>query len=300
MSRQVIITCAVTGGAPLNGKHPAIPVTPAQIARAAVEAGRAGAAIAHIHVRDPQTGNASPELALYREVVDRIRDSGSEIIVNLTTGEGGILTLEGSPGERFAQPAPSLLAPPARVAHIEALRPEICSLDMGTMNFGDALFFNTPRDIGRIAAGIGRAGTIPELEAFDTGHLRLALAMLERGEIPSRAIFQLCLGIPWGAPATTEAMLMMRNMLPAGAVWTAFGIGAAQFPMLTQSVLLGGHARVGLEDNFFLARGQLAPDNSALVAKGVQLIELLGETVATPAQARAIINRQTISEKVSS
>jgi uncharacterized protein (DUF849 family) len=290
MSHPVIITCAVTGGAPLTGRHPAIPVTPRQIATAAVDAGRAGAAIAHVHVRDPDTGVASAELALYREVVDRIRDSGSDIIVNLTTGEGGILVPEGSPAERFGRPAPSLLPPAARVAHIEALRPELCSLDMGTMNFGDALFFNTPRDIAGIAAGIARAGTIPELEAFDTGHLRLALAMRERGEIPRRCLFQLCLGVPWGAPATPEAMVMMCHMLPPGALWSAFGIGAAQFPMLALSVLLGGHVRVGLEDNIFLSRGVLAPDNAALVEKAAQLIALLGETVASAAEARAMIN----------
>jgi uncharacterized protein (DUF849 family) len=289
MARPVIITCALTGGAPLTGKHPAIPVTPAQIATAAIEAAQAGAAIAHIHVRDPATGNSSADLALYREVVDRIRDSGTDVIVNLTTGEGGILPLEGSPAERFTQPAPSLLPPSARVAHIEALRPEICSLDMGTMNFGDALFFNTPRDIAAIAAGIGRAGTIPELEVFDTGHIRLACQMLSRGEIPARCLFQLCLGVPWGAPASAEAMVTMRNMLPPGAIWAAFGIGAAQFPMVAQAVLLGGHVRVGLEDNVFLSRGVLAPTNAALVEKAVRIIEWLGESVASPAEARAII-----------
>lgn len=290
MARPVMITCAVTGGAPLTGKRPAIPVTPAQIATAAIDAGKAGAAIAHIHVRDPHTGQASADLALYREVVSRIRDSGSDIIVNLTTGEGGILPLEGSPADRFAAPAPSLMRPEARVAHIEALQPEVCTLDMGTMNFGDNLFFNTPRDIAGIAAGIARAGTVPELEVFDTGHLRLALSMTERGEIPRKAMFQFCLGVPWGAPATAEAMLMMRGMLPPGAIWAAFGIGAAQFPMVMQSALLGGHVRVGLEDNFFLSRGVLAPDNAALVGKAVRMIELLGEAVATPAQARAIIH----------
>jgi uncharacterized protein (DUF849 family) len=290
MARPIIITCAVTGGAPLSGKHPAIPVTPAQIATACVEAGKAGAAIAHIHVRDPQTGQSSAELSLYREVVGRIRDSGSDIIINLTTGEGGILPLDISPADRFAQPAPSLMPPQARVAHIEALRPEVCTLDMGTMNFGDNLFFNTPRDITGIAAGIKRAGTLPELEVFDTGHLRLALNMMERGEIPRKALFQFCLGVPWGAPATAEAMLLMRGMLPSDAVWAAFGIGAAQFPMVMQSALLGGHVRVGLEDNFFLSRGVLAPDNAALVAKAVRIIELLGDSPATPAQARALIN----------
>jgi len=290
MARNVIITCAVTGGAPLTGKHPAIPVTPAQIATAAIDAGKAGAAIAHIHVRDPHTGQASGKLPLYREVMSRIRDSGSDIIVNLTTGEGGILPLSGAPADRFEAPAPSLMRPEARVAHIEALRPDICTLDMGTMNFGDNLFFNTPRDIAGIAAGIARAGTMPELEVFDTGHLRLALSMIEREEIPRRAMFQFCLGVPWGAPATAEAMLMMRGMLPPGAIWSAFGIGAAQFPMVMQSALLGGHVRVGLEDNIFLSRGVLAPDNAALVGKAVRMIELLGETVATPAQARAIIH----------
>jgi uncharacterized protein (DUF849 family) len=290
MSRPVIVTCAVTGGAPLNGKHPAIPVTPAEIADAAIGAGRAGAAIAHIHVRDPATGTGCADLALYKEVVDRIADSGGGIIVNLTTGEGGMLPFEGSPADRFGSAAPTLLPPAARAAHIEALRPEICSLDMGTMNFGDNLFFNTPRDIAGIAAGIARAGTIPELEVFDTGHLRLANAMLERGEIPRPAIFQLCLGVPWGAPATPEAMLGMRNMLPAGAVWAAFGLGAAQFPMVMQAVLLGGHVRVGLEDNYFLSRGVLAPDNAALVEKAVHMIELVGGHAATPAEARAIIH----------
>jgi uncharacterized protein (DUF849 family) len=292
MGRPVILTCAVTGGAPLNGKHPAIPITPEQIATAAIDAGRAGAAIAHIHVRDPATGTGCANLALYKEVVDRIGDSGSPIIVNLTTGEGGMLPFDGSPAERFDTPAPTLLPPGARVAHVESLRPEICSLDMGTMNFGDNLFFNTPRDIAAIAAGIARAGTIPELEVFDTGHLRLATAMLDRGEIPRPAIFQLCLGVPWGAPATPEAMLGLRNMLPAGAVWAAFGLGAAQFPMVMQAVLLGGHVRVGLEDNYFLSRGVLAPDNAALVEKAVRMIELLGEQVATPAEARAIIGAQ--------
>jgi uncharacterized protein (DUF849 family) len=294
MARPVIVTCAVTGGAPLTGKHPAIPITPAEIATACIEAGRAGAAITHIHVRDPKTGAASSDLALYTEVVDRIRDSGSDVIVNLTTGEGGILPLDGSPAERFGEPAPSLMTPAARVAHIEALRPEICSLDMGTMNFGDVLFFNTPRDIAGIAAGISRAGTVPELEVFDTGHLRLANTMLERGDIPPRCLFQLCLGVPWGAPATPEAMLGMRNMLPRDAVWAAFGIGAAQFPMAMQAVLLGGHVRVGLEDNFFLSRGVLAPDNAALVDKVVRMIALLGEEIATPKEAREIIRRSVL------
>jgi uncharacterized protein (DUF849 family) len=292
MPRPVIITCAVTGGADTVGKHPAIPVTPQQIAEASIAAGKAGAAIAHIHVRDPATGKAARELALYREVVERIRDSGTDIIINLTTGEGGMLFLDGTPADLPQAALTTLMAPEARVAHIEALRPEICSLDMGSLNFAEHLFINTRRDIGIIAEGIARTGTIAELEVFDTGHLRLALAMLERGEIAHPAFFQIVLGVPWGAPASTEAMLMMRNMLPPGAIWAAFGIGLAEFPMLAQAVLLGGHVRVGLEDNFYLEKGVFAPDNAALVTKAVQIIKQLGEDVATPAQARAILGLQ--------
>jgi uncharacterized protein (DUF849 family) len=291
MSRPVIITCAVTGGADTVGKHPAIPVTPAQIAEASIAAGKAGAAIAHIHVRDPATGKAARDLALYRDVVERIRDSGSDIIINLTTGEGGMLFLDGTPAELPPASLSSLMAPEARVAHIEALQPEICSLDMGSLNFADFLFINTRRDIAIIAEGIARTSTIPELEVFDTGHLRLALDMLKRGAIPSKAIFQLVLGVPWGAPASTEAMLMMRNMLPPDAIWAAFGIGLAEFPMLAQAVILGGHVRVGLEDNFYLEKGVFAPDNAALVTKAVRIIKDLGEDIATPAQARTILPR---------
>ena len=289
MSRPVIITCAVTGGNDMAGKHPAIPVTPAEIAAACIGAARAGAAVAHIHVRDPVTKLGCPTLALYREVVERIAASGVDVLVNLTTGEGGMLDLDGSPAERFMMPAPTLLPPIARVAHIEALRPEICTLDMGTANFGDRLFFNTPRDIAGIAEGIRRAGTIAELEVFDLGHLSLALSMLRRNLIPLPAMFQLCLGVRWAAPATPETMLTMRNMLPPWAMWSAFGLGAAQFPMAAQAVLLGGHVRVGLEDNLHLEAGVLAPDNAALVAKAAGIIRALGETVATPAEAREIV-----------
>jgi len=289
MSRPVIITCAVTGGGDTVGKHPAIPLTPAEIADAAILAGQAGAAVAHIHVRDPVTKIGSPERALYSEVVERIARSGSNIIINLTTGEGGMLQMEGSPLERFAKPVPSLMLPADRVGHIEELRPEMCTLDMGTLNFGEDLFFNTRRDIARIAAGIKRAGTVPELEVFDTGHLRLALSMIDRDEIAKPAIFQFVLGVPWGAPATTEAMVMLRNMLPHGAVWAGFGIGSAEFPMLAQAVLLGGHVRVGLEDNLYIEQGVFAPSNAALVEKAVRIITALGERPATPDEARDII-----------
>ena len=289
MSRPVIITCAVTGGADTAGKHPAIPVTPAEIAEAAIQAGKAGAAVAHIHVRDLVTRIGSPERALYRDVVERIKRSGSNIIINLTTGEGGMLPMAGSPRERFAKPVPSLMLPADRVAHIEELRPEMCTLDMGTLNFGEDLFFNTRRDIAGIAAGIQRAGTIAELEVFDTGNLRLALSMIAGGDITTPAIYQFVLGVPWGAPASPEAMLMLRNMLPQGAVWAGFGIGGAEFPMVAQAVLLGGHVRVGLEDNLYIERGVFAPSNAALVEKAVGIIASLGERPATPDEARQII-----------
>jgi uncharacterized protein (DUF849 family) len=289
MSRPVIISCAVTGGGNTVGKHPAIPVTPEEIATAAIDAGKAGAAIAHIHVRDPETKMGCSNPAYYREVVQRIQDSGSDILINLTTGAGGMVPMKGAAIDSLSGPLPDLMNPADRVSHIEELRPEICSLDMGSMNFGNDLFLNTRHDIAGIAAGIRRAGTIAELEVFDTGHLRMALAMLDKEEIPRRAIFQLCLGVPWGAPATPEAMQMMRNMLPANAIWTAFGIGSAQFPMVAQAILMGGHVRVGLEDNLYIERGVFAPDNAALVEKATDIVAMLGASVATPAEARQLL-----------
>ena len=288
MSRPVIISCAITGGGDTVGKHPAIPVTPAQIADSAVGAAAAGAAIVHIHVRDPASGAPSMDKALYREVVERIRGSGSDVIVNLTTGAGGRFVP--SP-ENPRQPGPgTTLSPPeVRVAHVVELRPEVCSLDMGSMNFGPHVFVNTPAHLAEMARAIRAAGARPELEVFDTGHIRLARHLIERGEIASPPLFQICLGISWGAPATPEAMLAMRNMLPADAIWAAFGIGTQQFPMVAQAVLLGGHVRVGLEDNLYLEKGVFAPTNAAFVEKAAAIVRMLGERPATPAEARAIL-----------
>jgi 3-dehydrocarnitine:acetyl-CoA trimethylamine transferase len=288
MNRKVMIACAVTGSADTPGKNPAVPVTPAQIAQSAIDAAKAGAAIVHIHVRDPQTTKPSMDVAHYREVVQRIRDSGTDVVINLTTG----------PGARFAPgaedplkvgPGTNLKTAAERVKHVVELKPEICSLDMGSMNMGQYVFVNTPTILENMAVAIKDAGIVPELEVFETGHLLLAKRMIETGHIKGPGMFQICLGISWGQPATPEAMTYMRNLLPKESPWFAFGISLHQFPMAAQAVLLGGHIRVGLEDNIYLGRGQLAPSNAALVEKAARIVAILGDHVATPAEARQML-----------
>jgi uncharacterized protein (DUF849 family) len=288
MQRKVMIACAVTGSADTPGKNPAVPVTPAQIAQSAIDAAKAGAAIVHIHVRDPQTTKPSMDVAHYREVVQRIRDSGTDVLINLTTGPGARFA-PGADDPMKAGPATNLKPAAERVKHVVELRPEICSLDMGSMNMGGYVFVNTPSILEFMAAAIRDAGIVPELEVFETGHLLLAKRMIETGHIKAPGMFQICLGISWGQPATTEAMTYMRNLLPKDSPWFAFGISLHQFPMVAQSVLLGGHVRVGLEDNIYLGKGQLAPSNAALVEKAARIIEILGDHVATPADARKML-----------
>jgi uncharacterized protein (DUF849 family) len=286
MNHEVIITCAVTGAGDTAGKHPAIPVTPRQIAEAAIEAAREGAAVAHIHVRDPKTGRFSRDPGLYRQVVDLIRASGTDVIINLTGGMGGDFEL-GDTDPKIAGPNTDLVGPLERLVHIEELLPEICTLDCGTLNFGDGnmIYISTPDYLRRGAARIQALGVKPELEIFDTGHLWFAKQMLAEGLLEAPPLFQFCLGIPWGAPADTVSMKAMADNLPPGAVWAGFGIGRSQMPMVAQAVLLGGHVRVGLEDNLYLDRGVFA-SNGSLVARARQIIELMGAKVATPAQAR--------------
>jgi uncharacterized protein (DUF849 family) len=288
VSRPVIITCALTGAAELTARSSAVPVTPEQIATSAIEAAKAGAAIAHIHVRDPATGRPSMALEHYREVVDRIRRSGVDMLINLTTGAGASF-IPGADDPRVAAPGSSLSHWRKRVEHVVALRPEVCSLDVGSMNFGERVFVNTPADLREMARAIKGAGTKPEMEVFELGHIRLAKHLVQSGLIEAPPLFQICLGIVWGAAAAPETMLAMRDQLPDGALWAAFGIGATQFPMVAQAVLLGGHVRVGLEDNLYLARDLPAPSNAALVEKAAQIIAQLGERPATPAEARAIL-----------
>lgn len=283
-----ILTCAITGGDDTAGRFPAVPVTPRQIAESAIEACRAGAAIAHIHVRDPATGKPSLDRALYREVVERVRDSGSPVILNLTTGAGARFLPDASAPNTAA--AGSNLRPPAeRCAHILELRPEICTLDMGSLNFGKGALINVPDHIEAIAAVIREAGSKTELEIFDTGHIALARHLIERGVIEPEPLWQLVLGVPWGAPANSETMMHLRGQLPAGARWAAFGIGRQEFPMLAQAALLGGHVRVGLEDNLYLSQGVQARSNAELVGRAVEILHALDMEPATPDQARRMI-----------
>ena len=286
MNPNVIITCALTGAGDTVDKHPAIPVTPTQIAAAAVEAAKAGATVVHCHVRDPDTGKGSRDPALYREVMARIRDSGVDIIVNLTAGMGGDLEIGAGENPLAFGPATDLVGPLARLVHVEELLPDICTLDCGTLNFGDGdtIYVSTPAALRAGAKRITELGVKAELEIFDTGHLWFANQMIKEGLLRD-PLFQLCLGIPWGAPADTTTMKAMVDNLPASATWAAFGIGRMQMPMAAQAVLLGGHVRVGLEDNLWLDKGVPA-SNGSLVERVIKLIECMGARPMSPAAGR--------------
>ncbi|MFQ5784393.1 MAG: 3-keto-5-aminohexanoate cleavage protein [Alphaproteobacteria bacterium] len=284
MNTEVIVTCAVTGGGDTVGKHPAIPITPEEIAAAAIEAARAGAAIVHVHVRDPGTGTTCRDPALFREVVARLRDSDVDVVINLTTG-GGARWMPGEDDPAVGHPD-STLAPPAdRVVHVEELLPEICSLDCATMNFGEHVFMNTLPHLRVMARRIRDCGVKPELEVFDAGHVLVANRLIAEGLVEDPPLYQLCLGIPWGAPADSATMMTLRDMLPEGALWSGFGISRMEMPMVAQAVLLGGNVRVGLEDNLYLERGVFA-SNGQLVEKAVRIIEYLGARALSPAETR--------------
>ena len=286
MNHNVIITCAVTGAGDTVDKHPAIPVTPAQIAAAAVEAAQAGATVVHCHVRDPKTGKGSRDPALYREVMERIRDSGVDVIVNLTAGMGGDLEIGGGEAPMRFGPGTDLVGPLARLVHVEELMPDICTLDCGTLNFGDGdtIYVSTPAALRAGARRITELGVKAELEIFDTGHLWFANQMIREGLLKD-PIFQLCLGIPWGAPADTTTMKAMVDNLPPGVTWAGFCIGRMQMPMAAQAVLLGGNVRVGLEDNLWLDKGVPA-SNGSLVERVIELLHCLGAKPMTPTEGR--------------
>lgn len=289
MNRDVIVTCAVTGAGDTVDKHPSIPVTPEQIATAAIEAAKAGATVAHCHVRDPETGKGCRDPKLFAEVVDRIRNSDVDVIVNLTSGMGGDYTFdEADPLKPLA--GTDLVGPQERLKHVEALLPEICSLDCGSLNFGDGndLYVSTPVILRKMAKRVQELGVKPELEVFDLGHLRFANQMIKEGLVDDPPLFQICLGIPWGAPADTRTMKAMADMLPENAQWAGFGIARMEMPMVAQAVLLGGHARVGLEDNLYLERGIYA-SNAQLVERAVNIIESLGARVVSPAEGREML-----------
>ncbi len=286
MNHDVIITCALTGAGDTTARSPHVPVTPKQIAAAAVEAAKAGATVVHCHVRDPHTGKFSRDVALYREVMERIREADIDIIVNLTAGMGGDLEIGSGEHPMEFGPNTDLVGPLTRLAHVEELLPEICTLDCGTLNFGDGdtIYVSTPSQLRAGAKRIQALGVKAELEIFDTGHLWFAKQMIKEGLLDN-PLFQLCLGIPWGAPADTTTMKAMVDNLPADAVWAGFGIGRMQMPMAAQAVLLGGNVRVGLEDNLWLDKGVLAT-NCQLVERASEILSRLGARVMTPAEGR--------------
>lgn len=287
-SRDVFITCAVTGAGDTTERSGNVPITPAEIAESAIEAARAGAAIAHIHVRDPRTGKGSRDPALYREVVERIAASGVDVVLNLTAGMGGDLVL-GSP-EAPLPPDPNgtdLASAEERLAHVAELRPEICTLDCGTMNFGEGEYImtNTPAMLKAMAAKVRALGVRPEIEVFDTGHLLLAKWLKEQGVIDDPVTVQLCMGIPWGAPDDIATFMALVGNLPDDWTFSAFSIGRNQLPYAAMAMLAGGNIRVGLEDNLWAGKGVLAT-NGALVEKAVQTVEGIGSRLLGPREVR--------------
>ncbi|HEU4667604.1 MAG TPA: 3-keto-5-aminohexanoate cleavage protein [Arthrobacter sp.] len=289
MNRKVIVTCAVTGAGDTTGRSEHVPVTPEQIADNAIAAARAGASVVHIHVRDVETGQGSRDVALYREVVRLVRESDVDPVINLTAGMGGDLILD--PGEPTKQlPGTDLVSALERLAHVEELRPEICTIDCGSLNFGEGsqVYISTPDMLREGAERIKELGVKPEMEIFDTGNLWFANIMVEEGLIAPPPLYQLCMGIPYGAPVNAGLLQAMVNMLPQGAQWTSFAIGRDQLPWVAQSVLLGGHVRVGLEDNLYLSKGVKAT-NAQLTERAIQIVHDLGSSVATPDEAREIL-----------
>lgn len=285
---KVFITCAITGNLTQPEQTPHLPITPQQIADSALEAADAGAAIAHIHVRDPRTGRPSMELDLYREVLDRIRARNSELIINLTTGPGGrFVPSEHDP--KIAGEGTTLMVPERRVEHIVALKPDICTLDLNTMNSGGQVVINTPANIRRMAKVIADAGVTPEIELFDSGDIALLHDLIADGTLKGPLLTSFVMGVKYGFQPSPETVLYARGLLPAHAAFTAIGIGRTAFQMVAQSYLAGGHVRVGLEDAVYIDRGVLAPSNAALVEKARRIAEDLGAQIANPSEARAIL-----------
>lgn len=285
MNNDVIITCAVTGAGNTMAKHPDIPVTPTQIADSVIAAAKAGAAVAHIHVRDPITGEGSRDVELFKETINLVRESDTDVIINVTAGMGGAwMPSEEDPS--LPGPGSDVINAEERLAHVKAVMPDICTLDCGTMNFGDnEIYISTPDCLREMARLAKEWGVKPELEVFELGHIRFAQQMIDEGLIEDQPLFQICLGLTWGAGADSESMIAMRNALPANSNWAGFGIGRMEMPMVAQAVLLGGNVRVGLEDNIYLDRGVLA-SNEQLVQRASEIITRLGARVVGPDEAR--------------
>jgi 3-dehydrocarnitine:acetyl-CoA trimethylamine transferase len=287
MNKNVFITCAITGSGSTQDRSPHVPRSPKQIADSAIAAAKAGAAIVHCHVRDPETGVPSRDLKLYREVTDRIRDADVDMVLNLTAGMGGDLIF-GAPNAPLPLGAGTDMASAEeRVAHVAECLPEICTLDCGTMNFAEAdyVMTNTPGMLEAMGTMMEVMGVKPEIEAFDTGHLWLAKNLVEKGILKSPALVQLCMGIPWGAPDDLNTFMAMVNNVPSDWNWSAFSIGRNEMPYVAAAVLAGGNVRVGLEDNLWLAKGHLAT-NAELVTRAVTIVEAMGATVMGPQAVR--------------
>jgi len=287
INKDVFITCAVTGGGNTQDRSPHVPRSPAQIADSAIAAAEAGAAVVHCHVRDPETGVASRDPKLYRELTERIRDSKTDVVLNLTAGMGGDLFLGPPDNPMDLQPNTDMGSAESRMEPIADCLPEICTLDCGTMNFAEAdyVMTNTPGMLTTMGKMMTDLGVKPEIEAFDTGHLWYAKKLVDDGVLESPALVQLCMGIPWGAPDDMGTFLSMVNNLPADWTFSAFSIGRNQLPYVAMAVLAGGNIRVGLEDNLWLDRNELAT-NESLVARAVNIAEGMGCTVLGPQAVR--------------
>lgn len=286
-NREVFITCAVTGSGSTQDRSELVPRSPEQIANAAIDAAKAGAAIVHCHVRDPETGKPSRKVEYYREVTERIRDADIDVVLNLTAGMGGDLVLGGT-----AKPLPpvegtDMISAAERMEHVRQCLPEICTLDCGTMNFAEAdyVMTNTPGMLREMGGMMTSLGVKPEIEAFDTGHLWFAKELVREGVLKDDALVQLCMGVPWGAPDDLNTFTAMVNNVPENWTWSAFSLGRHQMPYVAAAVLAGGNVRVGLEDNLWLGKGQLAT-NAQLVERAVSIIENLGSTVIGPDAVR--------------
>jgi len=285
MDQTTILTCAVTGNLTKPEQTPHLPITPSQISEACLEVAEAGAAAVHIHVRDPKTGAPSMDIDLYGQVVETLRHHRPELIVNLTTGPGGrFVPSENDP--RVAAPGSSLMAPELRVKHIAALKPDVCSLDLNTMNSGDQVVMNTPKNVRRMAKVIREAGAVPELECFDTGDLVLAQALIADGTLQGPGLYTFVLGVRYAMPYSPAAIALARTLIAPDAQWSAFAVGRHAFQAVAQTFLLGGNVRIGLEDTIYIDKGRLARSNAELVTKARRIVEDLGGQLATSQQAR--------------
>ena len=291
MNREVFITCAVTGSGGTQDRSPNVPRSPKEIADSAIAAGKAGAAIVHCHVRDPDTGVPSRDLRYYREVTDRIRDSETDVILNLTAGMGGDMVFGSLDDPLALSNSTDMAGAEERVAHIAECLPEICTLDCGTMNFAEANYVmtNTPGMLTEMGKMMTDFGVCPEIEAFDTGHLWYAKQLMKDGILKSPGLVQLCMGVPWGAPDDLNTFMAMVNNVPRDWTFSAFSLGRNQMPYVAASILAGGNVRVGLEDNLLLEKGVLAT-NESLVDKAVNIIERMGANVIGPEKVREKLN----------